>query len=311
MVGDDMENEKIGKLISKIRKEKGMTQKDLADKLNVTDRAVSKWERGLCCPDISLLKDLSSILDISISKLICGEELSDESINKTIQFTEKNIKQRIIKYFNIVLISIIILLIIFIVLNILKVEFRYHKKYKYTVDYEAMVKAEEDSNLKQYEEIKNNVDLILNNQGIYSDDDYVRITNYIENIKKVLTLNEKEYLKKQYYTYNDLKKLTENYKNYDDRFIDYSMDNAIDVYYLLIKYDINKANNIRDCSWRIDNHWGFKNNISSLNTNFSLYYYNVNKELANNIYFSLDNRYDLYDLILNDIIEVGEINENI
>ncbi len=306
-----MENENIGKLISKIRKEKGMTQKDLADKLNVTDRAVSKWERGLCCPDISLLKDLSSILDISISKLICGEELSDESINKTIQFTEKNIKQRIIKYFNIVLISIIILLIIFIVLNILKVEFRYHKKYKYTVDYEAMVKAEEDSNLKQYEEIKNNVDLILNNQGIYSDDDYVRITNYIENIKKVLTLNEKEYLKKQYYTYNDLKKLTENYKNYDDRFIDYSMDNAIDVYYLLIKYDINKANNIRDCSWRIDNHWGFKNNISSLNTNFSLYYYNVNKELANNIYFSLDNRYDLYDLILNDIIEVGEINENI
>ena len=306
-----MENENIGKLISKIRKEKGMTQKDLADKLNVTDRAVSKWERGLCCPDISLLKDLSSILDISISKLICGEELSDESINKTIQFTEKNIKQRIIKYFNIVLISIIILLIIFIVLNILKVEFRYHKKYKYTVDYEAMVKAEEDSNLKQYEEIKNNVDLILNNQGIYSDDDYVRITNYIENIKKVITLNEKEYLKKQYYTYNDLKKLTENYKNYDDRFIDYSMDNAIDVYYLLIKYDINKANNIRDCSWRIDNHWGFKNNISSLNTNFSLYYYNVNKELANNIYFSLDNRYDLYDLILNDIIEVGEINENI
>ena len=306
-----MENENIGKLISKIRKEKGMTQKDLADKLNVTDRAVSKWERGLCCPDISLLKDLSSILDISISKLICGEELSDESINKTIQFTKKNIKQRIIKYFNIVLISIIILLIIFIVLNILKVEFRYHKKYKYTVDYEAMVKAEEDSNLKQYEEIKNNVDLILNNQGIYSDDDYVRITNYIENIKKVLTLNEKEYLKKQYYTYNDLKKLTENYKNYDDRFIDYSMDNAIDVYYLLIKYDINKANNIRDCSWRIDNHWGFKNNISSLNTNFSLYYYNVNKELANNIYFSLDNRYDLYDLILNDIIEVGEINENI
>lgn len=309
-----MENENIGKLISKIRKEKGMTQKDLADKLNVTDRAVSKWERGLCCPDISLLKDLSNILGISISKLICGEELSDESINKTIQFTKKNMKQRIIKYFNITLISIMIFLIIFILLSILKVEFRYHKKYKYTVDYEAMVKAEEDSNLKQYEEIKNNVDLILNNQGIYSDDDYVRITNYIDNIKKVLTLNEKEYFKKQYYTYNDFKKLIENYKSvnsYDDRFIDYSVDNSIDVYYLLIKYDINKANNIRDCSWRIDNHWGFKNNISSLNTDSSLYYYNVPKEIANNIYFSLDNRYDLYNLVLNDIIEVGEINENI
>ena len=102
-----MENENIGKLISKIRKEKGMTQKDLADKLNVTDRAVSKWERGLCCPDISLLKDLSNILGISISKLICGKELSDESINKTIQFTKKNMKQRIIKYFNIMYIKII------------------------------------------------------------------------------------------------------------------------------------------------------------------------------------------------------------
>ena len=309
-----MENENIGNLISKIRKEKGMTQRELAEKLNVTDRAVSKWERGLCCPDISLLKDLSKILGISISKLVCGEELSDESINKTIQFTKKNIKQRIIKYFNITLISIMIFLIIFIVLSIFKVEFRYHKKYKYTVDYEAMVKAEEDSNLKQYEEIKNNVDLILNNQGIYSDDDYIRITNYIDNIKKVLTLNEKEYFKKQYYTYNDLKKLSENYNshnNYDDRFIDYSVDNAIDVYYLLIKYDINKANNIRDCSWMIDNHWGFKNNITSIDIDFSLYYYNVPKELANNIYFSLGNRYDLYDLILNDIIEVGEINENI
>lgn len=309
-----MENENIGNLISKIRKEKGMTQKDLAQKLNVTDRAVSKWERGLCCPDISLLKDLSNILGISISKLVCGEELPDESINKTIQFTAKNIKQRIIKYFNIILISIMIFLIIFTLLSILKIEFRYHKKYKYTVEYEARVKAEEDSNLKQYEEIKNNVDLILNNQGIYSDDDYARITNYIDNIKKVLTLDEKEYFKKQYYTYNDLKKLSENYNshnNYDDRFIDYSVDNAIDVYYLLIKYDINKANNIRDCSWMIDNHWGFKNNITSIDTDFSLYYYNVSKELANNIYFSLDNRYDLYYLVLNDIIEVGEINENI
>lgn len=309
-----MENERIGKLISKIRKEKGMTQKDLADKLNVTDRAVSKWERGICCPDISLLKDLSSILGISISKLICGEEVSDESINKTIEYTQKNIKQRIIKYLNIVLISIMIILIIFVVLNILKVEFRYHKKYKYSVDYEARIKAEEDSNLKQYEEIKNKVDLILNNQGKYSDDDYKRITNYIDNIKKVLNLNEFEYFKKEYYTYDDLEKLSKtynSYNNYDDRFIDYSVDNAIDVYYLLIKYDINKANNITNCSWMIDNHWGIKNIITSLNTDFSLYYYNVPKELANNIYFSLDNRYDLYYLVLNDIIEVGDISENI
>ena len=54
-----MEHEKIGAFISLLRKEKGLTQKELAAQLNVTDKAVSKWERGLCYPDISLLSPLS------------------------------------------------------------------------------------------------------------------------------------------------------------------------------------------------------------------------------------------------------------
>ena len=57
-----MDTEKMGALIAKMRKEKGLTQKELADQLHVTDRAVSKWERGICCPDISLLEDLANIL---------------------------------------------------------------------------------------------------------------------------------------------------------------------------------------------------------------------------------------------------------
>ena len=52
-----MENQKIGNFIKELRKEKKLTQKDLAAKLMITDRAVSKWERGLNCPDISLLDD--------------------------------------------------------------------------------------------------------------------------------------------------------------------------------------------------------------------------------------------------------------
>ncbi len=48
-----MENQKIGNFIKELRKEKNLTQKELADKLFITDRAVSKWERGLSCPDIS------------------------------------------------------------------------------------------------------------------------------------------------------------------------------------------------------------------------------------------------------------------
>ena len=65
-IGDKVNYKEIGLFISKKRKELNMTQKDLANKLNVTDKAVSKWERGLGCPDISILEILSNILGISI-----------------------------------------------------------------------------------------------------------------------------------------------------------------------------------------------------------------------------------------------------
>ena len=68
-----MNCEKIGNLIYKLRREKGMTQKQLADVLHVSDRAVSKWERGLGCPDVSLLRALSGILGVEIDKLLLGE----------------------------------------------------------------------------------------------------------------------------------------------------------------------------------------------------------------------------------------------
>ena len=59
-----MDKEKTGQLIAELRKEKGLTQKQLADALNVTDKAVSKWERGLSFPDISMLEPISDLLDI-------------------------------------------------------------------------------------------------------------------------------------------------------------------------------------------------------------------------------------------------------
>ena len=68
-----MNQSKMGKLIKKIRKEKGLTQAELADKLNLSCKTISKWECGNGCPDISVLKELSEILDISISELLSGE----------------------------------------------------------------------------------------------------------------------------------------------------------------------------------------------------------------------------------------------
>ena len=68
-----MDCSKVGKLILTLRKEKNMTQKELADTLNLSDRTISKWERGMGCPDVSLLKELSHILGVNIEKLLTGD----------------------------------------------------------------------------------------------------------------------------------------------------------------------------------------------------------------------------------------------
>jgi len=83
-----MNQEKIGKFISGIRKDKKLTQEQLADKLGVSTNAVSKWERGLCLMDMSLLKPLSEILGVSVNEILSGEKIADEDIEKK---SEENI----------------------------------------------------------------------------------------------------------------------------------------------------------------------------------------------------------------------------
>lgn len=67
-----MDQNKTGQLIRALRTELGMTQRQLADALGVTDRAVSKWERGLGCPDVSLLPGLSRALGVPVEGLLSG-----------------------------------------------------------------------------------------------------------------------------------------------------------------------------------------------------------------------------------------------
>lgn len=73
-----MNQEKIGKFISEKRKQNNLTQEQLADKLNISKNAVSKWERGLNLPDVSLMQELCKILNISLNELFIGEEIPDE-----------------------------------------------------------------------------------------------------------------------------------------------------------------------------------------------------------------------------------------
>lgn len=68
-----MDNTKIGKLICTLRKEKGMTQRQLAECMNISDKTVSKWERGLGCPDVSLLSELSNLFHVDLSELLRGQ----------------------------------------------------------------------------------------------------------------------------------------------------------------------------------------------------------------------------------------------
>ena len=76
-----MNQVKIGKFIAECRKKENLTQMQLAEKLNITDRAVSKWETGKAMPDTSIMLELCEILKISVNDLLCGEKIEMEHKN--------------------------------------------------------------------------------------------------------------------------------------------------------------------------------------------------------------------------------------
>ena len=83
-----MDQIKIGKYIAEKRKALGLTQVELADKLGMSNKSVSKWERGVCLPDVSLYMELCSILGISINEFLAGEDIEPVNIEKK---SEENI----------------------------------------------------------------------------------------------------------------------------------------------------------------------------------------------------------------------------
>ena len=80
-----MDQIKIGKFIAQCRKERGLTQLQLADKLGITDRAVSKWETGKSMPDVAIITELCQELDITVNDLLCGEKVSSEQYSQKIE----------------------------------------------------------------------------------------------------------------------------------------------------------------------------------------------------------------------------------
>ena len=89
-----MDQIKIGKFIAECRKKKNLTQAQLAEELNITNRAISKWETGKAMPDSDIMLDLCDILGIKVNELLCGEmieiEHKDEQLNELIFQMAKN-----------------------------------------------------------------------------------------------------------------------------------------------------------------------------------------------------------------------------
>lgn len=90
-----MNQKKIGAFIATCRKEHKMTQMQFAEKLGVTNKAVSKWETGKCMPDASLFEDICLLLNITLNELFAGERIVPEDIPKK---AEENLKSVTIEY---------------------------------------------------------------------------------------------------------------------------------------------------------------------------------------------------------------------
>ena len=126
-----MDQIKIGKFIAECRKKNNLTQMQLAEKLNITDRAISKWENGKGMPDSSIMIDLCNELKISVNELLSGEKIEMKEYNKKakenlFELNKSNEKKnKIINYVVIITIVLIIISVIelfFVIIQLKKVQ---------------------------------------------------------------------------------------------------------------------------------------------------------------------------------------------
>ena len=179
-----MNCDKIGKFIATSRKKKGLTQIELADKLNITDRAVSKWERGKGCPDISLLEDLSKILDVSIIELLKGEKmkknksLEKEELLYSMNYAKENTKMKMYKTISNVIVTLITVIILTIVFNNLKISVFFNHRYYPNI----MINDVEGTKIgeKLFPNIEKQIELIKIGKINYSTDELNQIITIIE-----------------------------------------------------------------------------------------------------------------------------------
>lgn len=313
-----MNYDKIGSFIQQKRKDKGLTQKQLAEKLGVTDRAISKWERGQGCPDVSILEILSKELGCSILELLKGREIENEvipvteaddyvrdSMNMSKQITKENVISIINKIIVGAVVFIFVLLLYFNIVHIIYV----NKEYTLSVNRETYKRVTE-----RMETIDNNLNIIKKNRGNYSIEDYEKIIENLENnylaIKNETVFDYVINKRDIKYTVNDIFTF---FGNGD------VLTAQLDTEKILEKYsDHGLTSEYRNVM--IDNFFTAAHSADFLRT-YTSYQYNSNPFANENEFYSIDNmeirgavyklRGDLSQLayLTELVIEVGDIHE--
>lgn len=236
-----MDQKKIGKFICSLRKEKQLTQEQLAEKLGVSINAVSKWERGLSFPDVSLYKDLCKELDINIEELINGEKsksstAKEKAILNVVKTNKKEKKKR-----NIIIIVFTLLITLLIIFGLIIYEYKsrevedfYERNYQLTFvarDVEAFFKYRFGDVYPEFY------------GGMYiSDDSYNLIVQIVEE-----KIPEKGTM--EYYYYNELSTVDERIKT---EYVKYSYNELLNINNTITDYFSNNKVFEDLNSWYID-----------------------------------------------------------
>ena len=312
-----MNYDKIGSFIQQRRKSMNLTQKQLADKIGVTDKAISKWERGQGCPDVSILEVLSNELGCSILELLKGMKIeskvipmteADDYIKDSMNISEENIKTKIKNVISRVIEVIVIVTVGFVLyVNFMQINY-IEKKYNYKVtnqDFKTINSI--------IEKIDHNMNLIEKNVNTFEKNDYQdivsKLNKYYESIKETTLLKRIVAGKDFNYNINDMSLLVvlENDLANELAILDiiqkYTNNENIELYKELI------TSESLSFSAAYDNVYNKLDNIYKYN----LFYDNNDDTLIRNTLFGVKMRvqFELNNLLyLTEVVmEVGDINE--
>ena len=309
-----MNNEKIGNFIKQKRKEKNLTQKQLADQLNITDRAISRWERGIGCPDISLLEELAQILDVTVLELLKGEQLEQQSNLTTKDLIESmhlgkeniiTILKLITNYLTIFIISTLSLYLIITNLQSIHLTKEKHNYTNYLTERQNQITSPPTRSLAEIQtDLEAKIELISNNQGNYQTKDYSTIKTHINLLKDDLTAQKnEEYLQKKNYTWEDLVAFYMDHQNLLTPLVDHK-----DLYSIIISYQPHLSDNLITYSQKEDSiREAYFQFLSYLEQPYHAKNILPYKNYEANPFLIIEYIYNKELQLVNDLIEAGDI----